>query len=262
MTIIAGAGTAIAQPLRTLRNVAKHRPFVPLPGGELPARDYDQHRSGNGAQDRQDLFLDHPCNLKAGEKVTFILSLHGAGSSGQWQRHYFPIIDYRDKYRLVIATPYRRRAPGRLPTINTSRTSPPASSIRLAAPTSRRSGWSATQEAPRRVVVCMDFFKNKVDGFLSLVWRTRRGISGAVFQFPKPAAPGGAAVARGGRDGAPARAALRHAVRRRMLDGRAPSSPTALSCDYSHIYETGEHRDRQAAGHVHADRAIRLRHQT
>lgn len=50
-------------------------------------------------------FLDYPCNLKHGEKVTFILSLHGAGSYGNWQRHYFPIVDYKDKYRLVIATP-------------------------------------------------------------------------------------------------------------------------------------------------------------
>src|SRR5436190_13070982 len=34
-----------------------------------------------------------------------ILSLHGAGSWGNWQRHYFPLLDYVDKYRLVVATP-------------------------------------------------------------------------------------------------------------------------------------------------------------
>src|SRR5271154_33536 len=45
-------------------------------------------------------FLDYPCDLKRGEKVTFILSLHGAGSYGNWQRHYFPIVDYAQKYRL------------------------------------------------------------------------------------------------------------------------------------------------------------------
>jgi pimeloyl-ACP methyl ester carboxylesterase len=50
-------------------------------------------------------FLDFPCDLKRGEKVTFILSLHGAGSYGNWQRHYFPIMDHAKKYRLVIATP-------------------------------------------------------------------------------------------------------------------------------------------------------------
>src|SRR5215510_7142533 len=54
---------------------------------------------------RRTYFLDYPCDLKPGEKVTFVLSLHGAGSYGNWQRHYFPILDYKDKYRLVIATP-------------------------------------------------------------------------------------------------------------------------------------------------------------
>ena len=40
--------------------------------------------------------------------MTFILSLHGGGSYGNWQRHYFPILDYVDKYRLVVATPFSR----------------------------------------------------------------------------------------------------------------------------------------------------------
>src|SRR5258708_34445529 len=50
-------------------------------------------------------FLDYPCDLKRGEKVTFILSLHGFGSYGNWQRHYFPLLGYKEKYLLVIATP-------------------------------------------------------------------------------------------------------------------------------------------------------------
>jgi pimeloyl-ACP methyl ester carboxylesterase len=50
-------------------------------------------------------FLDYPCDLKPGEKVIFILSLHGGGSIGNWQRHYFPAMDFKEKYRLVIATP-------------------------------------------------------------------------------------------------------------------------------------------------------------
>jgi pimeloyl-ACP methyl ester carboxylesterase len=54
---------------------------------------------------RRTYFLDYPCDLKPGEKVTFVLSLHGAGSYGNWQRHYFPILDFKDQYRLVIATP-------------------------------------------------------------------------------------------------------------------------------------------------------------
>lgn len=54
-------------------------------------------------------FLDYPCDLKKGEKVTFILSLHGGGSYGNWQRHYFPLLDYVEKYRLVVATPFSPR---------------------------------------------------------------------------------------------------------------------------------------------------------
>jgi hypothetical protein len=50
-------------------------------------------------------FLDYPCDLKRDEKVTFVLNLHGGGSIGNWQRHYFPIMDLKEKYRLVVATP-------------------------------------------------------------------------------------------------------------------------------------------------------------
>lgn len=50
-------------------------------------------------------FLDYPCDLKPGEKVTFVLNLHGGGSIGNWQRHYFPIMDLKEKYRLVVASP-------------------------------------------------------------------------------------------------------------------------------------------------------------
>jgi len=50
-------------------------------------------------------YLDDPDDLKAGEEVTFILSLHGGGSVGAWQRAYFPTVDCKERHRLVIATP-------------------------------------------------------------------------------------------------------------------------------------------------------------
>ncbi len=50
-------------------------------------------------------YLDDPDDLQPGEEVTFILSLHGGGSVGAWQRLYFPAFEYKEKYRLVIATP-------------------------------------------------------------------------------------------------------------------------------------------------------------
>jgi hypothetical protein len=50
-------------------------------------------------------YLDYPDYLDASEPVTFLLSLHGAGSFGAWQRLYFPACDYVTSHRLVIATP-------------------------------------------------------------------------------------------------------------------------------------------------------------
>ena len=50
-------------------------------------------------------FINDPDDLKAGEQFTFILNLHGGGSHGTWQHLYFPAHDYKNKYRLVVATP-------------------------------------------------------------------------------------------------------------------------------------------------------------
>lgn len=50
-------------------------------------------------------FLDDPDDLNAEEQIVFILNLHGGGSHGVWQHLYFPAHDYKDKYRLVVATP-------------------------------------------------------------------------------------------------------------------------------------------------------------
>jgi hypothetical protein len=56
-------------------------------------------------ESRRTYFLDYPCDLKPGEDVTFLLSLHGGGSYANWQRHYFPLLDFKESHRLVIATP-------------------------------------------------------------------------------------------------------------------------------------------------------------
>jgi pimeloyl-ACP methyl ester carboxylesterase len=56
-------------------------------------------------QSGRKFYLDDPDDLRPGEDVTFLLSLHGGGSVGSWQKAYFPAFEYKDKYRLVIATP-------------------------------------------------------------------------------------------------------------------------------------------------------------
>ena len=50
-------------------------------------------------------YLEDPDDLKPGEPVTFILNLHGGGSVGAWQQKYFPAVDFKNQYRLVVATP-------------------------------------------------------------------------------------------------------------------------------------------------------------
>ena len=105
--LVSFAGYASAQP-QTVQIAGA--PCTPPPILHCPDKDCPGERVINPGlvvemKTRRTYFLDYPCDLKPGEKVTFILSLHGGGSYGNWQRHYFPIMDYKDKYRLVIATP-------------------------------------------------------------------------------------------------------------------------------------------------------------
>jgi len=180
-------------------------------------------------------FLDYPCNLRRGEKVTFILSLHGAGSYGNWQRHYFPLVDYATKYRLVIATP---NSPTRV--------------------------WSATDDEYLQNIVTLvydqlgrknikafwlvghsqggmtsnrlvrtDFFKERVDGWLSL----SGGRLGPTPPIPASFFTAAAGAPGAGRAGAaalpnpgPAGLAAATAALREL--------PTA---NFSFIFETGQH---------------------
>src|SRR5215470_2232549 len=54
---------------------------------------------------RRTFFLDCPADYKPGDKVNVVLSLHGFGSYANWQRNYFPAMDVKDKYHLVVITP-------------------------------------------------------------------------------------------------------------------------------------------------------------
>jgi hypothetical protein len=120
-------------------------------------------------------FLDYPCDLKSGEEVVFVLSLHGAGSIGNWQRHYVPIVDFKERYRLVVATP-------------TAATSEPtrrwvaeADDVFLQnvvelvfeefGRNNIRSFWLAGHSQggiTSRRIICSEYFGARVDGWLSL----------------------------------------------------------------------------------------------
>jgi pimeloyl-ACP methyl ester carboxylesterase len=176
---------------------------------------------------RRTYFLDYPCDLKPGERVTFVLSLHGFGSYGNWQRHYFPILDYKDEYRLVIATP---NSPIRMWTEADDEYlhNIVDSVIEQIGKDNIRSFWLAGHSqggATSRRLVCTDFYVNKVDGFLSLSGGRVGGNPGrADFGF-RPAAPPGAGAVPGG-------AAAVSSVAQVLAE-----LPT---CDFSHIYATGE----------------------
>src|SRR5262249_15670054 len=178
-------------------------------------------------------FLDYPCDLKPGEKVTFILSLHGAGSYGNWQRHYFPIMDYKDKYRLVIATP---NSPTRvwsadddvyLQNIVTS-------VIDQIGRENIKAFWLVGHSQgglTSNRIIRSDFFKDKVDGWLSLSGGRLGGSPGraATFGPPRPAAA--ATAATGATATQPSAASISAAM------AALRELPTT---DFSFIFETGQ----------------------
>jgi hypothetical protein len=183
---------------------------------------------------RRTYFLDYPCDLKPDEQVTVVLSLHGGGSYGNWQRHYFPILDYKEKYRLVIATP---NSPTRVWTEadDDYLRNIVDSVIEQVGRRNIRAFWLAGHSqggATSRRLVCTEFYRDKVDGYLSLSGGRVGGNPGrADFGFQPGAAPGGGAV--------PGAAAV--------LASMAAQLRELPSCDFSHIYATGE-RELDAAG--------------
>jgi pimeloyl-ACP methyl ester carboxylesterase len=185
----------------------------------------------------REFFLDYPCNLKKGEKVTFILSLHGFGSYGNWMRHYFPLMDYKDKYHLVIATPNAVAPPPKAWTpvddeylqniVNLVYDQIGKENIKAFWLVGHSQGGLTSNRLLRT-----PFFNERVDGWLSLSGG-RLGENPGRGNFSNLGAPpggrGGAGAppaARGPGAGGPGRAAL----------------PTGLpDGNFSFIYETGQH---------------------
>ena len=177
-------------------------------------------------------YLDLPSDYSPGEEVTFILSLHGGGSVGAWQREYFPAYDYVDGYRLVIATP---SAATKEPTSHWAPEADDEYLVDLAesvvdrlGPASIRAFWlvghSQGGMTSNRLMATNQYFAARVDGWLSLSGG-RLGLQpGRVENFGPPRTE-------------EERARMEQAfARRRMFE--PPPPPTA---DFSFIYATGEH---------------------
>jgi len=176
-------------------------------------------------------FLDYPCDLKRGEKVTFILSLHGFGSYGNWQRHYFPLMDYKEKYRLVIATP---NAPPKvwMPTDDEFLQNIVSLVYEQVGKENIKAFWLVGHSQGGMTsnrIVRTDFFKEKVDGWLSLSGGRLGGSPGRAGTFGPPRA---AAPASGN---APAPAAPPSGLAAAAASLREPPAN-----DFSFIYETGQ----------------------
>jgi hypothetical protein len=204
-------------------------PLRCAPGGCTAAELADTGNAVDPGTGRK-FFLDYPCDLKPGDKVVFILLLHGAGSTGEWVRHYFPAMDYKDRHRLVVATP---TAAGGGPTPvrmwladNDDVYLHDISDLVIGAVGRRniRSFWLAGHSQGGLTVnriVCDSYFRDKVDGWLSLSGgrigsaplnpEFFKGLS--IGSFPPGAGP----------------------------PGGAPGVAVTPACDINFIFATGEH---------------------
>jgi hypothetical protein len=230
---------AAAQAVRIAGASCEVPPTLHCPDENCPGGLVTNGGSTIEAKTGRPFFLDYPCDLKPGEKVTFILSLHGGGSYGNWQRHYFPIVDYATKYRLVVATPF---SPRRVWTAEDDQYLQNIVTfvIDRFGRDNIKAFWLAGHSqggATSSRLICTDFFKTKVDGFLSLSGGRVGGAAPRAANAGPPRGAGAApatppagvtpAAAPGGPGG--------------TGPGRGAFTPPDTSCDFSHIYTTGEH---------------------
>jgi poly(3-hydroxybutyrate) depolymerase len=236
VSIAAFAGFAAAQqPIRFAGSDCVNPPVMHCPDKDCPADRVANQGSVVEMKTRRTYFLDYPCDLKPGEKVTFVLSLHGGGSNGNWQRHYFPIMDYVDKYRVVVATP---NSPTRVWTeaddeylmniVNSIYAQAGGSKLEIKA--FWLAGHSQGGQTSNRLLT-QDFYRQRLTGWLSLSGgRLGSKRSEVRAQIPSaPALPGAAAPTVGRGPGALQQPAL------------AADASVLPDYGFSHIYVTGEH---------------------
>ena len=160
-------------------------------------------------------FLDYPCDLQPGEGVVFILNIHGAGSIANWQRHYFPAMDYKEKYRLVVATSTAEGSGAMGSGPGVRMWMPDVDDAHLQNITNQvieafgrdniKAFWLAGHSqggGTSHRLVCTEFFADKVDGLLSLSGG-RIGAAEIVPAFGPPLADGSPPPARPRRGCAP-----------------------------------------------------------
>jgi hypothetical protein len=216
-------------PQKIAESVCTAPPRLNCPDGNCSREQLAEPGAAVEPQSGRRFYLDFPCDLKPGEKVNFILSIHGATSTGAWMRHYFPAADYKEKYRLVIATPTsatdNRIWNGEVDDLTLQRIVDLVFDRfgKANIGTFWLAGHSQGGMTSNRLV-CTPFFSNKVDGWLSLSGG-RLGKVQIAPDFFGPAPPGVTTwppVVPGGDPGA------------------APGAASIPDCDFSYIFTTGE----------------------
>ena len=229
------SSAAIRADARSIAGVACHSPPPQHCGEECVPALLAELGNATEPKSGRKFFLDYPCDLKPSENVVVILSIHGAGSIGNWQRHYFPAMDYTDEYRLVIATPTAASSaaliPGQAP-------------VRLWTPDrddeylrdivefvfaelgqrNIKAFWLAGHSQGGMTanrLVCTDFFENRVDGWLSLSGG-RLGPAEIAPDFFGPNGPPPALAGSG-------------------QNAPRPGVASLPSCDISYVFTSGEH---------------------
>jgi pimeloyl-ACP methyl ester carboxylesterase len=165
-----------------------------------------------------------------------VLDLHGGGLTANWQRRYFPISEFKEKYRLVIATPSGKG--GSWSTADDEYLRNIVDEIEATIGKANIKafwlvGHSAGGQAANRLIDEDPFFRERLTGWVSLSGG-RLGNKRDEMRAPIPAGSGGLG---GGQRPA------------------APSGATLVSADasvlppypFSFIYETGE-RELTSAG--------------
>jgi hypothetical protein len=247
--VIAGvfsAGVAVAQQAHTLLGVdCAAPPAFHCPDSECLGSVVTQPGNTVELKSRRTFFLDCPSDYKPGDKVNVVMSLHGFGSFANWQRNYFPAMDVKDKYHLVVITPGS-------PTRFWSEADDEYlhNIVDLVVGTVGKqnvqhfilAGHSQGGLTSSRLV-CTDYFKDKVDVRVSLsggrvgdVTYANRGFVGGIPVYKSGTTP-----------------AADSASQRPRLPP-TPAGPPGGACDYSFIFSNGENESTPAETSPLADK--------
>src|SRR5262245_27284009 len=228
LAAMAGAGSVRAADLMGV--ACSSPPPLHCPDSACPGELIGNQGNAVEPKTGRKFFLDYPCDLKPNEKVTFVLSLHGGGSIGNWQRHYFPIMDLKERYRLVIATPSGTNL-GWNPEKDDEYLRNIVTEVEAALGHKRiRAFWLAGHSLGGQTsnrLLTTDFYRQRLTGWVSLSGG-RLGSKREDVRAPIP--PQGAG-------GPPPPAGVTPGAPPRLVADASILPPFA----FSHIYETGEH---------------------